>query len=237
MVGEREHVMHVCGRTKIRLCATVYTLLCTRISIHTSICVRVCVYVCSTVRGRCSHGPWITGLTLSILLNGKPICEHFSSQRSPRLILEWVGLIHRLPPPPPPPSPTALAFTTISIAINVSVPSSLTDWRGRIRDSCVVPACTTRPYTCYHSREIHMKPLYMCVCLRVRMCVWTECEWAWVLVASDREKGNRSFEPVFCLFGKYCECSDIGEEGGNGRLEEDWRIGVRCLRRYWICNE
>lgn len=199
MVGEREHVMHVCGRTKIRLCATVYTLLC--ISIYISICVCVCVF--DRAWGQCSHGPWITGLTLSILLNGKPICEHFSSQRSPRLILEWVGLIHRLPPPPPP-SPTALAFTTISIAINVSVPSSLADWRGRIRDSCVVPACTTRPYTCYHSREIHMESLYVCV------CVWTECEWAWMLVASDREKGNRSFEPVFCLFGKYYECSNIG---------------------------
>lgn len=41
-----------------------------------------------------------------------------------------------------------------------------------------------------------------------------------MLVASDREKGNRSFEPVFCLFGKYYECSNIG-----GRESERWKIG------------
>lgn len=185
MVGEREHVMHVCGRTKFD-CAP----LCIRFSIYACIC--VCVCVLDRAWGRCSHGPWITGLTLSILLNGKPICEHFSSQRSPRLILEWVGLIHRLPPPPP---PTALAFTTISIAINVSVPSNLADWRGRIRDSCVVPACTTRPYTCYHSREIHMEALRMCVCVYV----W---ERAWVLVASDREKREPILSTCFLPFWK-----------------------------------
>lgn len=150
--------------------------------IHIYMCVCVCVF--DRAWGRCSHGPWITGLTLSILLNGKPICEHFSSQRSPRLILEWVGLIHRLPPPPPP-SPTALAFTTISIAINVSVPSSLADWRGRIRDSCVVPACTTRPYTCYHSREIHMEPLRVYVCVNR---VWVSVDVGCV--------GQRKREPI-----------------------------------------
>lgn len=157
---------------------------CVYASLYLYIHIYMCVCVFDRAWGRCSHGPWITGLTLSILLNGKPICEHFSSQRSPRLILEWVGLIHRLPPPPPP-SPTALAFTTISIAINVSVPSSLADWRGRIRDSCVVPACTTRPYTCYHSREIHMEPLRVYVCVNR---VWVSVDVSCV--------GQRKREPI-----------------------------------------
>lgn len=145
----------------------------------------VCVYVCVLVRGFGAHtGHGSRGLTLSILLNGKPICEHFSSQRSRRLILEWVGLIHRLPPP-------GFAFTTISIAINVSVPSSSADWRGRIHDSCVGLACTTRPYTCYHSREIHMDA--------PSVYAWSARTYRCVVSNGCREREPTLYELVFCL--------------------------------------
>lgn len=102
----------------------------------------------------CSHGPQITegedrglprilpfllSLSFSILLNGKPICEHFSSQRSRRLI-PWVsGLDTHLLPSPivtfslsfSPPSqchyshtPNSYFFPTSSRAISLSLDSS-----------------------------------------------------------------------------------------------------------------
>lgn len=78
-IGEGARVIHVCGRTKFER----YELYMFLYMVY----MYVCVYVC--VRGFGAHtGHGSRGLTLSILLNGKPICEHFSSQRSRRLILE-----------------------------------------------------------------------------------------------------------------------------------------------------
>lgn len=177
-IGEGARVIHVCGRTKFER----YELYMFLYMVY----MYMCVYVC--VRGFGAHtGHGSRGLTLSILLNGKPICEHFSSQRSRRLILEWVGLIHRLPPP-------GFAFTTISIAINVSVPSSSADWRGRIHDSCVGLACTTRPYTCYHSREIHMDA--------PSVHAWSARTRIGVLCQTDARKGSRPSMNLFSVFWK-----------------------------------
>ena len=168
-----------------------------RLRTMSCICFPLCVHacVCVFVRRVGAHtGHGSRGLTLSILLNGKPICEHFSSQRSRRLILEWVGLIHRLPPPPP--GPRLHHHQHRHQRVRAVEFSRLEGPNSRF-------VCRTRVY----DAPVHVLPLQrdsyggsVCTCMG-HTSVWVCC-------VGRTTKGEPTLWTCFLSSGKYYECSN-----------------------------